>query len=174
MSRAQERARQHSAVVAQVGRILAEQIDAAVKSTVEDGQLISAGLLPDDDALTLETFSQETSVLTMNLAADIIILPDSGDAAVGRTLTTVAQNINAQKRYRFLFPGRLDIDWRELVIRMRNILSQQCSPDAINKFCQYRIIDMAIFSGICIYRLDIESMIMQRPSFFEIIRDVTG
>ncbi|WP_216894049.1 helix-turn-helix domain-containing protein [Nocardia alni] len=171
VSRAQEVTRQHSAVVSRVGRVLAEQIDAAVMSAVEGDRPIFAGLLPDDDTTILEMCAEQISIITMDLAADIIVLPDSGQDAAGRYLTIVAQNINAQRRYRFLLPGWLDTDWKELVIRMRNMLIQQCSADSINKCCQFRVTDAPIFSGLGICRLDTASLIMQKPSFFETIRD---
>ncbi len=154
-----------------MGRILAEQIDAAVTSAVDGDKPIFTGLLSDEDLLLLETFSEDTSIITMDLAADIIVMPGSDEDAAGRYLAIVAQNINAQKRYRFLLPGRLDTDWREKVIRMRAMLNKQCPPDAVNKYCQFRTTDLPVFAGLGIFKLDATSMKMRRPSFLEVLRE---
>ncbi|MFI5558534.1 helix-turn-helix domain-containing protein [Amycolatopsis japonica] len=171
LSRIQQRAQQHSSIVTRVGRILSEQIDDAVRDVVDGSLGTSAGLLPDDDTLTLETYSDETQLITMNLGYDIITMPDSDEEAAGRFLPIVAQNINNQRTYKFLLPSRLGVDWKELVVRMRKLLSYQCSQEAITQYCLFRATDTPIFAGLGICRLDLETLKMQQPAFLETISE---
>jgi len=171
LSRVQDRTQQHTAIVSKVGRILSEQVDDAVRDAFASTEGSSAGLLPADDTLLLESYATESQLLTMNLGYDVIALPGGEGEAAGKFLPVVAQNITDQRPYRFLLPNRLDVNWKELVARMRRLLADHCSSEAVNRHCQFRSTDAPIFTGTGIYRVDLAAIRSQRPAFFESVSD---
>jgi transcriptional regulator with XRE-family HTH domain len=171
LSRVQDKAQQHAAIVSKVGRILSEQVDDAVREALASSTISSAGLLSADDTWILESYAEESLLITLNLDYDVIALPGGEDEAAGKFLPVVAQNIADRRRYRFLLPHQLDVDWKDLVTRMRRLLMDHCSADLVNRYCQFRSTDASIFTGTVIYKIDIDAIRTRLPAFFQVVSE---
>jgi transcriptional regulator with XRE-family HTH domain len=169
LSRLQETTQRHSHVVSRVGAILSEQIDNAVRTAVGVNSGYGAGLLADDETLLLESFSDETRLISMNLQYDVIELPDSAHGAAGRFLPIVADNIARGRSYKFLLPAQLDVNWASLVEKLRNILGGMTDPQSVTTRCNFRVCDNPIFTGTGIYRLDRAALRVEQPNLYETV-----
>lgn len=177
LTRLQDATQQQAHIVNRVGAMLARQIETAVRSTVEASAGYGAGLISDDDTLLLESFSDETQLITMNLEYDIIELPDTAEGAAGRFLPVVAANISQGRPYKFLLAGQSALDWRGLVQKYRKILNDMASSEMVNNYCHFRLSDSPVFSGLGIYRLNVPTLIAEQPALYELVApfiDVTG
>lgn len=121
--------------------------------------------------MLLESHSKETRLILLDLRNDIIVLPANQGDAMGRFMPIVAQNINMGRSYKFLLPTRLNIDWKDIAIRMRTLLRTRCSADSVNGYCEIRATDVPIFGGLAVYRLDVPVMRSAAPVFYEMIKE---
>ncbi|WP_307831203.1 helix-turn-helix domain-containing protein [Nucisporomicrobium flavum] len=174
LSRIQSQTEQHSALVARVGRALAKQVDDAVESALQmTSEFTAAGMLHDDETLLLEGYSEETLLVSMNLQYDVIDLPDAKDTA-GRFFPVVARNIAAGRSYQFLLPGLMEVDWKPLVSKFRTLLAEHTSGEKVTSYCQFRIADVPLFAGFGVYRLALDDLRKEQPSFFEQVQPYTN
>jgi len=170
LSQVQQHTQRHSALVARIGHILSSKIDEAVREAVDANMTGVPYMLSDEDLLILETYCRENNILTMDLSNDILLSPDGGEDAPGRFLPVVEQNIRVGNSYRFLLAGRLDTDWKDVVARMRRLLHAQCSVEAVNVHCKFRVTNAPVFDGVCVYRADVISLQREMPALFEVVR----
>ncbi len=170
LSQVQQHTQRHSALVARIGNILSAKIDEAVREAVDANMAGVPYMLSDEDLLILESHCPENNIVTMDLSNDILLSPDGGEDAPGRFLPVVAQNIRAGNSYKFLLAGRIDADWKDIVARMRKLLHAQCSVEAVNIHCKFRVTNAPIFDGVCVYRADVVSLQREMPALFEVVR----
>lgn len=166
----EQRIQQHSAIVARIGSILSTKIDQAVSEAVHAEHPRIPSLLSEDDAMLIESYSLETRLILLDLWNDIIVLPEDQDDAMGRFLPLVAKNINTSRCYKFLLPNRILADWRNIAGRLRKLLRTQCSTDSVNKYCEIRLTDAPIFSGLAIYQLNVPQLQSAEPAFYELVK----
>lgn len=172
LARVQDQANRHSALVARVGRALADRVNSIASELTELGAAaIPAGMMYDDETLAVEGFSIETRLISMNLSYDILVDPESGEDAAGRFLPIVAANLDKGRSYKFLLPSPFNSDWETTVNRFRSLLSRQVASEAALGNCQFRITEGPTFVGIGIYRLDSVSLKEQDPLLYQQLAD---
>ena len=68
----QARGSRHTAVVARIGRMLADEIDTAAKKLAATPAATREGLLQDDELLRLERYCRQCDLVSLNLEFDVI------------------------------------------------------------------------------------------------------
>ncbi|WP_285744129.1 helix-turn-helix transcriptional regulator [Lentzea sp. NBRC 105346] len=158
----QAKASRHSDLVARLGRLLAEGIDAtATRLETSAG----AGLVLDDEIQRLERHCVHADIMPLNLAFNVISM-DDGDAAPGQFLQVVAENLGKGCTYRFLLPGRPG-EHTDVVNRFESLLSKRIGRDYVRQNCVFRRTDQPVLAGAAIYRLDLEGLNAQEPMLYE-------
>jgi transcriptional regulator with XRE-family HTH domain len=164
----QARGSRHSAVVARIGRVLAERIDLVAAELASAPTATREGLLQDDEILRLERYCQQADILSLNLEFEVIHTEDG--LAAGRFLPVVAANLERGAIYRFLVPGS-DHKWHTAVEACRRLLVEQIGGDRVRQCCSFRRTTAPVFTGVVLYELDIISLESERPALHAQISD---
>src|SRR5215469_7460012 len=135
LSEVQARTSRHSAIVARIGRVLADRIDDVAAELTVAPTAAREGLVQDDEMLRLEGYCLSVDVLTLDLGFDVIQV--KGGIAAGRFLNVVARNLQAGSKYRFLIPGEQQVP-ESLVAAFRSLLAQQVGGDQVHENCAFR------------------------------------
>jgi transcriptional regulator with XRE-family HTH domain len=131
----QARTSRHSAMVARVSRILADQIDQVAAELARSPTAAGAGLARDDDMIWLERHCLRADIISLDLEFDVIQV-ESGVAA-GRFLDVVASNLQLGSKYRFLVPGD-DPGLESTVNAFRDLLVKQVGGDQVQENCAFK------------------------------------
>ena len=151
LAEVQARGSRHSAVVARIGRVLADRIDAVAAELASAPTATREGLLQDDEVLRLERYCRRADILSLNLEFDVIHLEDG--IAAGRFLPVVAANLERGSAYRFLVPGP-DRALETTVEACRGLLAEQVGGDRVRESCAFRRTASPLLVGVLLFKLD--------------------
>jgi transcriptional regulator with XRE-family HTH domain len=164
----QARGRRHSAVVARIGRVLADRIDEVALELAAAPTATREGLLQDDEGLRLERYCQSADILSLNLEFDIIHLEEG--IAAGRFLPVVAANLERGATYRFLVPGP-DRALETTVEECRRLLADQIGGDRVRESCAFRRTTAPLLVGAILLKLDPVALKTEEPALYSQIGD---
>ncbi len=94
----QAQARAHSALVGRLGRVIADRIDITAREVAQEAS--SGGLVEDHELVRLESYATQANIVTIDLDANVIAMPD-GTSAAGQFLEVVAHALGQGCTYRF-------------------------------------------------------------------------
>jgi transcriptional regulator with XRE-family HTH domain len=164
----QARGNRHSAVVARIGRVLADRIDEVAEELAAAPAAAHEGLLQDDEVLRLERYCRQVDLVTLDLEYDVI-RAEGGELAAGRFLPVVAANLRKGTSYRFLLPeGRT---WDKTVEACRRFLADQIGGDQVRENCAFRLTAAPVFTGAVVYHLDTVALGAEEPALHAQIQD---
>jgi transcriptional regulator with XRE-family HTH domain len=164
----QARGSRHSAVVARIGRVLADRIDEVAKELASAPTASREGLLQDDEVLRLERYCRQADLVSLDLAFEVIHLEGVGLAA-GRFLPVIAANLEKGASYRYLLPQ--DRKWDRTVEACRRFLADQIGGDQVRENCAFRLTAAPVFTGMTLYQLDTSSLKGEESALHAQIRD---
>jgi transcriptional regulator with XRE-family HTH domain len=110
------------------------------------------GIITDRELKVVESFSVETSIISLTLDDD---LTEAGSA--GKFFDVVAANIAKGHRYRFLVPAHLR-DWQALVDGYFVLLKEKVGSNVSIHNCSFRTTEMRVITGCGFYTLDQQAM----------------
>jgi transcriptional regulator with XRE-family HTH domain len=167
LANANMRGNRHTAVVARIGRMLADRIDEVAAELANTPAAAREGLIQDGELLRLERYCRSIDVLSMNLEFEIIDI--GGELAAGPFIRVMADNLGRDVRYRFLLPH--DREWDVTVNACRRLLSAQVGGDHVQQGCTFRIATAPVLGGAAFYHLDLDRLVTDEPVIHEQIRD---
>jgi transcriptional regulator with XRE-family HTH domain len=163
----QARGSRRTAVVARIGRMLADRIDTVAGELAENPIEMHAGLMQDEELLQLERYSRQCDLVSLNLEFDII-QAESGPVP-GRFLSVVAANLENGASYRFILPQ--DRRWDDTVGACRQLLARQIGGDRVRENCAFRLTAAPVLTGILLYRLDTIRLAAEDSALYAQIQD---
>jgi len=163
----QARGSRHTAVVARIGRVLADRINTVAEELAATPAATREGLMQDDELLRLERYCHQCDLVSLNLEFNVIHAV--GGLAPGRFLSVVAANLENQASYRFILPQ--DRSWDATVEAFRQLLADQIGGDRVRENCAFRLTAAPLLTGILLYRLDIIRLAAEEPALHAQIRD---
>jgi transcriptional regulator with XRE-family HTH domain len=164
----QARGSRHSAIVARIGRVLADRIDDAARELASAPAAAREGLIQDDEMLRLESYCRRADILSLNLEFDVIHV--AGDTAAGRFLPVVAANLQKGSRYRFLLPAGEPVA-DTTVAACRSLLAEQIGGDQVLENCAFRSTGTSVIVGAALYQLDAAALEAEEPALHAQFRD---
>jgi transcriptional regulator with XRE-family HTH domain len=164
----QARGSRHSAVVARIGRVLADRIDEVAAELASAPTATREGVLQDDEILRLERYCNKADILSLNLEFDVIHLEEG--IAAGRFLPIVAANLERGAEYRFLVPGP-DTALETTVEACRRLLAEQVGGDRVRESCTFRRTASPPLVGVVLFKLDSVGLKAEEPALYWQISD---
>ena len=163
----QARGSRHDAVVARIGRMLADRINEVATELATTPAAAREGLIQDDELLRLERYSRQCDLVSLNLEFDVI--QAAGGLVPGRFLPVVAANIENGTRYRFILPQ--DRAWDSTIEDFRQLVADQVGGDRVRENCSFRLTSAPVLTGLLLYRLDTIKLEAEEPALHAQIRD---
>ena len=163
----QARGSRHTAVVARIGRMLADQIDTVAQELAATPTAVREGLMQDEELLRLERYCRQCDLVNLNLEFDVI--QSEGELVPGRFLSVVAANLEKGAAYRFILPQ--DKQWDAHVKACRQFLARQIGGDRVRQNCAFRLTAAPVVTGILLYRLDTTRLQAEEPAFYAQVCD---
>ena len=171
VARSQADTAAHSALVARVARQLGDQMSARIDVVTRDaigastvgGQVIE-GVVVDEELVRLEAHALHADVVTIDLDANVIAMPD-GDTAAGTFLEVVSVAMARGCRYRFVVssePRTRD----ESIEGFRHLLRGRVGPEVVDQRCAIRRAIAPTLLGMGIYQLDTARLRAEDPSTY--------
>ena len=157
----QARGSRHSAIVARIGRVLADRINDVAAELASAPTAAREGLVQDDEMLRLESHCLRADILSLDLEFDVIRV--EGGVAAGRFLNVVANNLQLGSRYRFLVPDE-ELLTESTVNAFRSLLIAQVGGDQVQENCAFRCTAMPIMIGIALYKLNVDVLEAVEPA----------
>jgi transcriptional regulator with XRE-family HTH domain len=167
LASAKTRDSRHAAVVARIGRMLADRIDEVATEVATKPAAAREGLMQDDELLRLERYCRHADILSMNLEFEVIDI--GGELAAGPFIRVMADNLGRGVPYRFLLPQ--DREWDVTVEACRRLLRAQVGGDHVRQDCVFRVATAPVLGGAAFYQLDIDTLENDEPVILEQIRD---
>jgi transcriptional regulator with XRE-family HTH domain len=158
----------HSAVVARIGRVLADRIDEVARELAAAPTATREGVLQDEEILRLERHCRRADILSLDLEFDVIHLEEG--VAAGRFLPVVAANLERGAAYRFLVPGP-DRALENTVQACRRLLAGQIGGDRVRESCAFRRTTAPLLVGAVLLKLDIMALRAEEPALYSQISD---
>lgn len=163
----QARGSRHDAVVARIGRMLADRIDEVAAELATTPAAAREGLMQDDELLRLESYCHQCDLISLHLEFDVI---ETAEGLVpGRFLPIVAANLEKGARYRFVLPQ--DRPWNSAVEDFRQLVADQIGGDRVRENCSFRVTNTPVLTGLLLYRLDTVKLAAEEPALHAQIRD---
>jgi transcriptional regulator with XRE-family HTH domain len=164
LAETQRRVAAQTALTGRIGALIGEQI-AKIAEELSSAATTSAGTLTDDQTLTLEAYSEQTVLATVNLHYDVMQL--EGESVPGRFLPVVAQNIMRNRGYRFLLPPDIQ-DWHHVVAEFKTLLvANSVDHHTMERFCKFGVTKEPFYAGYAIYKLDELAVQREQPYLYE-------
>lgn len=166
----QAKANANNRIVAHIGEILMDKIVEVSHQIIEKSRFTPmGGIITDNETMTLENFSRDTNIISMDLGYDIKYL-ENGTPSPGRFTKVVADNLLKGYSYNFLLPGDESL-WRKTVTDFREVLNKLTNNSSlVIKNCKIKVYDGLLFAGVGIYKLD-ESIKEKQPILYERLRE---
>lgn len=164
LSEVQARTSRHSAIVARMGRVLADRVDEVGKELASSPAVLGAGLAQEEEMLRLEEYCLQADIFSLDLAFDVI--PVKGGVAAGRFLDVVARNIQGGIKYRFLIPNEKTFVRDSTVAELRGLLAEKAGGDQVHENCSIRRSSTPLMAGAVLYQLDVEAMQAKEPALY--------
>jgi transcriptional regulator with XRE-family HTH domain len=161
LSDVQVRTSRHSAIVARIGRVLADRIDDVAAELTVAPSAVREGLVQDDEMLRLEGYCRRADIFSLDLAFDVIQIKEG--IAAGRFLSVVASNLKTGSQYRFLIPGEEQVPDRT-VSAFRSLLAHQVGEVQVHQNCAFRRTTTPVIIGIILYQLDVAALQAKEPA----------
>jgi transcriptional regulator with XRE-family HTH domain len=158
----------HSAVVARIGRVLTDRIDAVAAELASAPTATREGLLQDDEILRLERFCRRADIVSLNLEFEVIHTEDG--MAAGRFLGVVAVNLGRNAIYRFIVPGP-EAAWHNTIEACRHLLREQIGGDRVQQCCTFRRTNYPVLTGATLYQLDVGRLESEEPALLAQVSD---
>jgi transcriptional regulator with XRE-family HTH domain len=158
----------HSAVVARIGRVLADRIDEVARELAAAPTATREGVLQDEEILRLERHCRRADILSLDLEFDVIHLEEG--VAAGRFLPVVAANLERGAAYRFLVPGP-DRALESTVQACRRLLAGQIGGDRVRESCAFRRTTAPLLVGAVLLKLDVMALRAEEPALYSQISD---
>lgn len=163
----QARGSRHDAVVARIGRMLADRIDEVAAKLATTPAAAREGLMQDEELLRLESYCRQCDLVSLNLEFDVI--EAAGGLVPGRFLPVVAANLEKGARYRFILPQ--DRRWDSTVEDFRQLVADQVGGDRVRENCSFRLTSAPVLTGLLLYRLDTIRLEAEERALHAQIRD---
>jgi transcriptional regulator with XRE-family HTH domain len=163
----QARGSRHAAVVARIGRVLADRIDGVARELAATPAAAREGLIQDDELLRLEGYCLQCDLLSLTF--DFNVIRAVGGSAPGRFLSVVAANLDRGTPYRFLLPQ--GEPWTAITEDFRQLLSDQIGGDRVRENCAFRMTTVPVASGMLLYQLDTIRLEAEEPALYALISD---
>jgi transcriptional regulator with XRE-family HTH domain len=160
----QSRTARHTDLVARIGRVVADRIDAIARELGASPTAGREGLIEQDEVLRIERYCQGADIVTADLGPNIIDMAD-GNAEEGQFFQVVAANLAKGCKYRFLLVGELSTR-SEAVPRFRDMVAARVGGDQLNENCAFRRTSLPVIGGSGLYRLDAATMAVEEPALF--------
>jgi transcriptional regulator with XRE-family HTH domain len=164
----QSRGSRHSALVARIGRVLADRINDVAEELAAAPTATREGLLQDDEVLRLERYCRRVDILSLNLEFDVIHLEDG--IAAGRFLPVVAGNLERGTAYRFLVPTQ-ERGLETTVEACRRLLAEQVGGDRVRENCAFRKTSTPMLVGVLLLMLDTVGLRAEESALYWQISD---
>jgi transcriptional regulator with XRE-family HTH domain len=164
----QARGSRHSAVVARIGRVLADRIEEVAAELASAPTATREGVLQDDEVLRLERYCRKADILSLNLEFDVIYLEEG--IAAGRFLPVVAANLERGATYRFLVPGP-DRTMETTVEACRRLLADQVGGDRVRESCAFRRTASPPLVGVVLLKLDAVALKAEEQALYWQVSD---
>lgn len=158
----QARTSRHTAMVALVGRVLADQIDQVAADLATTPNAAREGLVQDEEMLRLETHCLQADIVSLNLEFDVIEV--KGGVAAGRFFEVVANNLQMGSRYRYLVPSN-DPSLESTVSAFRTLLRER-TGDQVHEKCSFRGTKMPLMTGSALYQLNRDVLEVAEPALY--------
>jgi transcriptional regulator with XRE-family HTH domain len=165
----QARGSRHTAMVARIGRVLADRINEVAEELACTPNVAREGLLQDDEVLRLERYCRQADLVSLDLEFEVIHV-EGGGLAAGRFLPVVAANLKKGTSYRFLLPGDRG-KWDTTVGACRRFLADQTGGDQVRENCAFRLTAAPVFTGVVLYHLEAIKLETEEPALHAQIRD---
>lgn len=163
----QARGSRHTAVVARIGRVLSDRIDAVAAELTSTPTAAREGLMQDDELLRLEKYCRRCDLVSLDLEFEVINV--EGGLAAGRFLPVVAANLERGAFYRIILPR--DRIWDATVGACRRLLADQIKGDRVRENCAFRIAAGPVLAGIMLYQLDTVRLEAEEPALHAQVYD---
>jgi transcriptional regulator with XRE-family HTH domain len=163
LSEVQVRTSRHSAMVARIGRVLADRIDEVAAELSAAPTAAREGLVQDDEMIRLEAYCHRADILSLDLGFDVIKV--TGGIAAGRFLNVVARNLQGGSQYRFLIPGPDQVP-DETVEAFRSLLGRQVGGDQVQQNCAFRRTAVPVMMGVVLYQLNVSGLLADEPALY--------
>jgi transcriptional regulator with XRE-family HTH domain len=163
----QARGSRHTAVVARIGRMLADRIDEVAEELASTPVAAREGLMQDEESMRLERHCRECDLVSLDLEFEVIHVENG--LAAGRFLPVVAANLERGTSYRFLLPS--DRSWETTVEACRRLLADQIGGDRVRESCAFRLTRTPVLTGVTLYRLDTLALEAEEPALHAQIHD---
>jgi transcriptional regulator with XRE-family HTH domain len=167
----QARGSRHSAVVARIGRVLADRIDEVAAELASAPTATREGVLQDDELLRIERYCKKADIVSLNLEFDVIYLEEG--IAAGRFLPVVAANLQRGAAYRFLVPGP-NPALETTMEACRRLLAEQVGGDRVRDSCAFRRAASPLLVGVVLFKLDSVGLKAEEPALYWQISDYLG
>ncbi len=158
----------HSAIMARIGRVLADRISAVAAELAAAPNVAREALIQDDEMLRLESYCRRADILSLDLEFDVI--DAAGETAAGRFLPVVAANLQKDSQYRFLIPDGGPVT-DVTVAAFRSLLAKRIGGDQVLENCSFRRTNAPVITGAALYQLDVQALEAEEPALHAQFRD---
>ncbi|MFC8529221.1 helix-turn-helix domain-containing protein [Nocardia sp. NPDC057227] len=160
-----------SAFVTKVGEILAQHIDTAARAASRRPFTLR-GMLDKEQAIEIERYSEESTILTLDLADDLVQVDSDVEQSVtaGNFLAVVAENLALGRRYHFVLPPDMQ-DRDALVHQYRTLLQSRNLTAGDLDRCRFSVAMDTFYVGCCLFRLDTTSMRRRSPVLYRFVEE---
>ncbi|MGH3913727.1 MAG: helix-turn-helix domain-containing protein [Pseudonocardiaceae bacterium] len=167
LTQVQTRANRHAALVARIGRVLADRVDEVAREVADSPSFGREGLIQDDETIRLERYAQRVHLVTMDLAADLV--GSENESLGGSPFHVVTANLLRGCEYRLLVAGGNAHE--TAVSSCRSMLTSQAGGDRVHQLCEFRGATTPVMFGAVLYQLDIAALALQEPAFHAQVSD---
>lgn len=166
----QVRTAQHTSLVARVGRYISENLDDEIEKYLSDpSRQYHAGVISDVETLSLEEHSRKTKLALRNFDYN---LAKSEAETPGQFFMTVVDNLGRDRKYQYLFPNDVGVDWEATVHEFKGLLNEHTGNSVIVRSnCEFRVTDDPIVVGFGLYDLDVEQFRDENKILYEFLSE---
>ena len=171
LAEVQTRANSHAALVARIGRVLADRVSDIAWEVADSPTVGRAGLVLDDEMLRLERYGQRIDLVTMGLATNPLEQWDAPSSAA--LVHGVAANLLRGCEYRWLVAGSSDCHRADeaAVSSFRSLLISQVGGDRVHQCCEFRRASTPVMFGAGFCRVDVAVLARQEPQLHAQVSD---
>jgi len=150
----------HIQLVERIAQALTKEIDEKAQEIAQQTTILS-DMWTNEDLFLLESYSQETKILTFDLRFDIV--PDATSASgykQGPFFRVVESNLKQERSYQFLLLGEVH-KWKPIIMAFLDML-----PGNVRGSCKFRCTTSPVISGCGFYHLDRSALREKEPTLF--------
>jgi transcriptional regulator with XRE-family HTH domain len=157
-------------LMVRMNRVLVSNLEQLARDLLKDPENRGpAGFFTDDEAMAVESCSLSTKVLIRTAPADLQLNADR-EYGPGEYFQTMVENLQARRRYQFLFYGRR-ATFTPFVEAYRELLSQaDVEPGIVQENLEFRVRDAELPTGVVIHDIDVALLERREPILWERLR----